>query len=43
MEQMDEIFVLDRGRIAEHGTHQELLLNTGLYRRMWQQSNRLLE
>ncbi len=43
MEQMDEIFVLDRGRIAEHGTHQELLLYAGLYRRMWQQSNRLLE
>ncbi|HML39812.1 MAG TPA: thiol reductant ABC exporter subunit CydC [Bellilinea sp.] len=43
MEQMDEIFVLDRGRIAEHGTHQELLLNAGLYCRMWQQSNRLLE
>jgi ATP-binding cassette subfamily C protein CydC len=43
MEQMDEIFVLDRGRIAEHGTHQDLLHCAGLYRRMWQQSNRLLE
>ena len=30
----DEIFVLDRGKIVEHGKHQELILKNGLYRQM---------
>lgn len=40
MERMDEIVVLDRGRIVERGTHQELLARNGLYRRLWDLQNR---
>ena len=32
----DRIFVLDHGRLAESGTHQELLARNGLYRQLWQ-------
>jgi ATP-binding cassette, subfamily B, heavy metal transporter len=31
----DEIIVLDQGRIAERGTHRELLAENGLYASMW--------
>ncbi|MFF2555475.1 ABC transporter ATP-binding protein [Nocardia sp. NPDC058058] len=31
----DQIVVLDRGRIAEQGTHDQLLAAAGLYARMW--------
>jgi ATP-binding cassette subfamily B protein len=31
----DQIFVLDRGQVVEHGTHQQLLEQTGLYARLW--------
>ena len=31
----DKIVVLDRGRVAEQGTHAELLAAGGLYARMW--------
>jgi ATP-binding cassette subfamily C protein CydC len=34
MDDMDEILVLDRGRIVERGTHEELLEAGGLYRHM---------
>jgi ATP-binding cassette, subfamily B, bacterial len=33
---MDQLVVLDRGQIAEKGTHQELLCLGGLYARLWQ-------
>src|SRR5262249_32411570 len=33
---MDQLVVLDRGQIAEKGTHQELLSLNGTYARLWQ-------
>lgn len=35
MELMDEILVLESGRIVERGTHAELLSSGGLYGRMY--------
>jgi len=35
----DRIFVLDGGRLAEEGTHRELLEKGGLYARMWKEYN----
>jgi len=32
---MDEIMVLEDGRVVAHGTHEELLAAGGRYRRMW--------
>ena len=31
----DQIFVVEKGRIAAKGTHKELLASSGLYREMW--------
>ena len=31
----DAVYVLDGGRVAEHGRHEELLRNGGLYARLW--------
>lgn len=42
MEGMDEILVLDKGRIVERGTHAELLRSSGLYRQMYDTQREML-
>jgi ATP-binding cassette, subfamily C, bacterial CydC len=42
MEGMDEIIVLQNGRIAERGRHADLLAENGLYRHMWDLQNQVL-
>ncbi len=32
----DEVIVVDQGEIIEHGHHNTLIKNDGLYSRMWQ-------
>lgn len=36
----DKIFVLKDGMVAEQGTHEELLLNDGIYQKMWNEYNK---
>lgn len=31
----DRIYVMNRGKIAEEGTHEELLQKAGIYKAMW--------
>jgi len=34
VQQADQIFVVDHGRICERGTHQQLLASGGMYTRL---------
>jgi ATP-binding cassette subfamily B protein len=36
----DHIIVLEKGRVAEQGTHDELLTGGGIYARMWQEQQK---
>ncbi|TMB88891.1 MAG: thiol reductant ABC exporter subunit CydC [Chloroflexi bacterium] len=42
MDRMDEILVLDSGRVCERGTHSQLLAADSLYRRMFDVQNGML-
>lgn len=42
LDAMDEILVLDNGRIVQRGTQADLLEQDGLYRKMWDLQNRAL-
>ena len=42
LENMDEILVMDKGRIVERGRHAALLSQPGLYRRLFELQNQIL-
>jgi ATP-binding cassette subfamily C protein CydCD len=42
MENMDEILVMNRGRIVERGDHTQLMDLDGMYRRMWDLQHQIL-
>jgi len=42
LENMDEILVMDKGRVVEQGTHTALLRGQGIYARLWELQNRSL-
>lgn len=44
LSEMDRIIVLDKGKLVEDGTHDELLTKQGLYARLWRrQQNSLID
>jgi ABC-type multidrug transport system fused ATPase/permease subunit len=40
---MDRIIVIDGGKLVEDGTHRALLLNNGLYARLWHRQQKNIE
>ena len=42
LDQVDQIVVLDHGRVAEQGTHQQLRHADGPYQRMWDSDHELI-
>jgi ATP-binding cassette subfamily B protein len=43
MPRMDEIWLIENGRVSERGTHVELLQTSALYRALWEKSEKLTE
>jgi ABC-type multidrug transport system fused ATPase/permease subunit len=43
LENVDEILVMNEGKIVERGSHHGLLAQSGLYRRLWDLQNQILE
>ncbi len=43
LETMDEILILQKGKIVERGTHNQLLESRGVYRRMWDLYHQILD
>ena len=39
----DKIIVLEKGKLVEQGTHEELVNANGLYARMWQDYNKAVQ
>jgi ABC-type multidrug transport system fused ATPase/permease subunit len=39
LEEVDEVLVLERGRVVEHGSHSELLARDGRYAALWQRES----
>lgn len=37
---VDKIFIVNKGRIEDSGTHKELLMNSEMYQSMWKASNK---
>jgi ATP-binding cassette subfamily B protein len=42
MEQVDEVLVLQAGRVIERGNHHRLLATGGVYAGLWQAQQRVL-
>jgi ATP-binding cassette subfamily C protein CydC len=42
LENVDEILVMNEGKIVERGRHEDLLVKSGVYRRLWDLQNQIL-